>query len=225
MRPGSGLYSWIMGFIFPKVYPILDASFIPSSGRAEFLRGLGSSLAEAGVALLEYRNKTGADPEILADAAVLRAAMPAGRIRLILDDRPDLVETTGFDGAHVDSGDTSPSEARKRLGPDRIVGTYGGTEYLLPGILAEPADYFSIGPIFPTTTKQTDKPPIGPQGVRRLRSQAGPDAILVAVGGVTLDAAAAILSSGANTVAASAAIFGVHDPAAELRRWLAALGS
>ena len=61
------------------------------------------------------------------------------------------------------------------LGPERIVGTFAGSDSLLPGILDEPADYFSIGPVFPTTTKQTDKAPIGVEGVRRLREQAGPD--------------------------------------------------
>jgi len=55
-----------MPFSFPKVYPILDASIVPAAGRAEFLRRLGGSLAEAGVTLLEYRNKTGADAELLA---------------------------------------------------------------------------------------------------------------------------------------------------------------
>ena len=78
-------------FIFPKIYPILDSSYIPATGRAEFLRRLGGSLAEAGVTLLEYRNKNGSDSEILADAMFLRAVMPAQNIKLILDDRADLV--------------------------------------------------------------------------------------------------------------------------------------
>ncbi len=68
-----------MAFSFPRIYPILDSSFIPDAGRAEFLHALGLSLTEAGVTLLEYRNKGGSDAAILADAALLRAAMPAGR--------------------------------------------------------------------------------------------------------------------------------------------------
>ena len=75
-----------MSFSFPRIYPILDASFIPTSGRAEFLRQLGGSLAEAGVTLLEYRNKTDPDAELLADAAILRAVLPAEQVKLILDD-------------------------------------------------------------------------------------------------------------------------------------------
>jgi thiamine-phosphate pyrophosphorylase len=81
-----------MSFSFPKIYPILDSAVIPQAGRAEFLRRLGSELTEAGVTLLEYRNKTGSEAELLADAAILRAVLPAGKVKLILDDRADLVE-------------------------------------------------------------------------------------------------------------------------------------
>src|SRR5512135_49484 len=115
-----------MPFLFPRIYPILDSTFIPTAGRNAFLDALGRGLADAGVTLLEYRNKQGSDEEIVADATVLRAAMRG--VKLILDDRVELVERTGFDGVHVDAGDASVAEARRRLGPARIVGTYGGTE-------------------------------------------------------------------------------------------------
>lgn len=187
------------------------------------MRRLSSELAEAGVTLLEYRNKTGSDVELLADAAILRAALPAGTVKLILDDRVDLVEPAGFDGVHVDAGDATPAEARRLLGFGRIVGTFGGSEALVPRILKEPADYLSIGPIFPTTTKETTKAPIGAAGVRRLREQAGPRAVLVAVGGVTLNTAPDILAAGASVVGVSAAIFRSKDPAGEFQRWVAAL--
>ncbi|MGA2216569.1 MAG: thiamine phosphate synthase [Terracidiphilus sp.] len=213
-----------MAYTFPAVYPILDSSIIPLTGRGAFLRRLGSSLADAGVTLLEYRNKSGAEAEVLADAAVLREAMPAGQVKLILDDRVDLVDLAGFDGVHVDAGDATPAEARRLLGPDRIVGTFGGSDALLPGILLVPADYFSIGPVFPTRTKQTSKAAIGLDGVRRLRAEAGPDAVLVGAAGITLATAAEVLAAGASVVAVSEALFHQPDPAAEFRRWVAALG-
>ena len=210
-----------MAISLPKIYPILDASFIPATGRAEFLRRLGGSLASAGVTLLEYRNKTGGDAELLADAEILRAALPAEQVKLILDDRADLVEQVGFDGAHVDSGDLSPAEARRLLGPERIVGTFGGgASGFNPGILATPADYFSIGPVFATRTKQTISPLIGMDGIRRLRAEAGPGPALVAIGGITLATAAEALSAGATVVAIAGALFRQPDPAAEFRRWI-----
>jgi thiamine-phosphate pyrophosphorylase len=210
-----------MAFSFPRVYPILDSSVIPQTGRAEFLRSLGLSLSNAGVVLLEYRNKTGPDAELASDAAILRHAMPA--TKLILDDRADLVIQISFDGVHVDAGDVSVSEARRTLGPDRIIGTFAGPDSdsrsLLPGILAEPADYFAIGPVFTTTTKQTDKPPIGLQGVRKLREEVGSEVVLSAAAGITLETAPLVIEAGASMVAVAAAIFRTPDPAAEFSHW------
>lgn len=210
-----------MAFSFPRVYPILDSSFLPRAGRAEFLDRLGRELADSGVTLLEYRNKNAADADLLADCEVLRRAMPA--TKLILDDRADLVAQAGFDGVHVDAGDISVAEARHLVGPDRIVGTFGGPadDYfmLLTGILKQPADYFAIGPVFATTTKQTDKKPIGIDGVRELRFQAAPPIVLTAAGGITLETAPQVIAAGASTVAVASAIFRAADAAAEFRCW------
>lgn len=180
-------------------------------------------MAQAGVTLLEYRNKTGSDVEILADAAILRDALPVNQVKLVLDDRADLIAETGFDGVHVDAGDASPVEARRLLGSGRIVGTFGGSDKLLPGILNEPVDYLSVGPVFPTRTKKTSTAPIGAEGMRKLRQEAGADAVLVAVGGITLATAPAILGAGANVLAVAGAIFRASDPVAEFRQWVSAL--
>jgi thiamine-phosphate pyrophosphorylase len=213
-----------MPFSFPKIYPILDSSTIPSAGRPAFLEQLGKSLSDAGVTLLEYRNKPGSDAEILSDAAVLRAALPAGNVKLILDDRADLVVMAGFDGVHVDAGDVAPAEARRLLGPERIVGTFGGSEEFLPGVLDAPVDYLAVGPVFTTTTKKTDRPPIGVEGVRRMRALAGPLRVLTCAAGITLETAPLVLDAGATTVAVSAAIFRAADPAVEFQRWMRRLG-
>ena len=122
-----------MSFSFPRVYPILDAGVIPQVGRAEFLRKLGDTLAEAGVTLLEYRNKTGTEDELLADAAILRARLPGPYTKLILDDRVELVERAGFDGVHVDAGDATPAGARRLLGPDRMWALSAGAKRWCPG--------------------------------------------------------------------------------------------
>jgi thiamine-phosphate pyrophosphorylase len=213
-----------MKFAFPKVYPILDSSVIPAGNRAAFLQKLGVSLADAGVTLLEYRNKTGSDLEVLADVAILRKVMTAEKVKLILDDRADLVDQAECDGVHVDAGDLSPVQARELLGPHRIVGTFAGSEALLPGVLELPADYLAIGPVFETRTKHTTKHPIGIEGVRHLRKQAGPDAVLSAAAGITLETAQAVLDAGATMVAVAEAIFHTQDPAAAFRNWIAQIG-
>jgi thiamine-phosphate pyrophosphorylase len=212
-----------MGFRLPRVYPILDSSFIAGTGseRASFLLRLGTSLADAGVALMEYRNKQGTDAEALADAQVMRSAMPDAR--LVLDDRVDVAMAVGFDGVHVDSGDLPVEAARRLMGADAIIGTSASSEEQLIETLGSGADYVAFGPVFPTTTKQTSAAPIGIEGVRSFRRVAGPGPLLVAAAGITLETAPAILEAGANSVAVSAAIFSSDDPAAEFRRWIALL--
>lgn len=209
-----------MGFAVPRVYPILDASFVPAAGRAEFLGRLGRSMADAGVRLMEYRNKAGTDADVLADARVLRQAMPAGQVRLILDDRVDVTMAAGFDGVHVDAGDLPPSTARALMGEEAVIGTSASGEAELLEALGSGADYIAFGPIFPTTTKQTSAAPMGIDGVRRFRELAGPAAVLVAAAGITLETAPAILAAGANSVAVASAIFHCNDPAAEFVRWM-----
>jgi thiamine-phosphate pyrophosphorylase len=210
-----------MTFRLPVVYPILDSSVVPAVGRVPFLDRLGQSLADAGVWLMEYRNKTGTDAEVLADARALRAAMPWAE--LVLDDRVDVALAAGFNGAHVDAGDLPPADARLLLGDERVVGTSAGSEEQLLEGLASPVDYIAFGPVFPTTTKQTSAAPMGIEGVRRFRALAGADARLVAAAGITLETAPAILEAGASAVAVSAAIFKRNDPAAEFRRWISVL--
>jgi thiamine-phosphate pyrophosphorylase len=160
-----------MGFSLPLVYPILDSAYIPAMDRAAFLERLGRSLADAGVRLMEYRNKIGADAEVLADARILRAAMP--QARLILDDRVDVAMAAGFDGVHVDAGDLPPVDARRLLGAEAVIGTSAGSEAQLLEGLASPVDYVALGPVFPTMTKQTSAASIGIEGVRRFRALVG----------------------------------------------------
>jgi thiamine-phosphate pyrophosphorylase len=121
----------------------------------------------------------------------------------------------------VDAGELHPAEARRLLGPDRIIGTFGGgATGFVPGILETPTDYFSIGPVFATRTKQTSSPLIGMDGIQRLRTEAGAGPVLVAIGGITLATAVEALSAGATVVAIAGALFRQTDPAAEFRRWL-----
>jgi thiamine-phosphate pyrophosphorylase len=209
--------------IVPVIYPILDVSFLPANGRASFLDQLGRSLTDAGVTMLEYRNKPGSDAEVLADARILRAAMPRTQVRLILDDRVDVALAAGFDGAHVDTGDMPPADARHLMGGASIIGTSASDETNLGNALTQPVDYIAFGPIFPTTTKQTSAQPIGIEGVHHFRNLAGPEAVLVAAAGITLETAPAILAAGASSVAVASAIFRTADPAAEFRRWIANL--
>ncbi len=189
------------------LYPILDAAFLPPPGQAreERLVSLIAELLAAGVTLVQYRNKTGDEDEILDDALVLRAAAPVGQCALILNDYPALAVEAGFDGVHVGQQDMSAEEARILIGHERMVGvSTHNPEQLGAGEMTS-ADYVAIGPVFATSTKVNPDPVVGIEGVRRARAITKKP--VVAIGGITLENCRALLDAGADSVAVISAIF------------------
>ncbi len=83
----------------------------------------------------------------------------------------------------------------------------------------EGADYVSVGPMFPTTTK--DRAVAGPELLRQAAAEI--QLPLVAIGGITAANAAGLVAMGASCVAVSSAICCAADPqtaATEIRKRL-----
>ena len=190
--------------MFPPLYPILDARFLPVRERSTFLRKLVRDLAGAGIEILQYRNKSGSHAEIHADACVMREAAGAS-MRLVLNDWPELALAAGFDGVHVGQTDGSPASAREILGQAKIVGISTHNEAQLRAAKSQPVDYIAIGPVFATATKANPDPVVGLEGVRAARRITGKT--LVAIGGITLENAADVRQAGADAVAVISAVF------------------
>ena len=200
---------------FPPLYPILDAVFLPPAfdQRREALGQLARDLVEAGVQILQYRNKHGSEAEILRDSESLRAAAQR-RLKLILNDLPHLVVKTKFDGVHVGQADASPREARAVLGIEAIIGISTHNEEQLRAAEFEPVDYIAIGPVFSTSSKQNPDPVVGLEGVRLARRLTKKP--LVAIGGITLENAPMVWAAGADSVAVISAIFSAAEDPAKL---------
>jgi thiamine-phosphate pyrophosphorylase len=189
------------------LYPILDAGFLPSPGQAreQRLLSLMAELLAAGVTILQYRNKSGSEAEVLADALVLRTAAPVGQCLLILNDYPRLAVDVGFDGVHVGQTDMSSEDARALIGCGKMLGVSTHTPAQLAAAELSSADYVTIGPVFATATKENPSPVVGFEGVRRARAMTTKR--LVAIGGITLENCRAVIDAGADSVAVISAIF------------------
>lgn len=212
---------------FPSLYPILDSDFLAGAeDRAGLLRRLVRELAGVGVAILQYRNKSGGEAEILADARVmrevaglraqgsgLRAQASGQTMLLILNDFPELAVEAGFDGVHVGQTDMSPAEARGIVGPGKIVGVSTHNEAQLRAADQQPVDYIAFGPVFATSTKENPDPVVGLDGLRAARSLTRRP--LVAIGGITLENAASVREAGADSAAVISAIFAAGGDAAK----------
>ncbi|HVT97325.1 MAG TPA: thiamine phosphate synthase [Acidobacteriaceae bacterium] len=208
----------------PRLYPILDAEMVLRDGsdnrgnRETLLRRIAAELADAGVQILQYRNKRDDDETVAEDARVIREA--ATGITLILNDRAALAATLGWDGVHIGQQDMPASEARHRVGPSAWVGLSTHNEEQTRAAALEPVDYIAIGPVFATSSKANPDPVIDLEGVRRARGLTRKP--LVAIGGITADTAAAVIDAGADAVAVIGAVFASgHSVSHSVRDFLA----
>jgi thiamine-phosphate pyrophosphorylase len=194
--------------IFPTLYPILDAGVLsqdPALRRGELLR-LVRCVVDAGVTILQYRNKQDSDEQVLEDARWIRDAAGPDPT-LILNDRVHLVPGSGFDGAHVGQGDLAATEARRLLGPGCVLGVSTHNPAQVSAVAQAAVDYIAVGPVFATASKADPDPVIGLEGVRAARRRTNKP--LVAIGGITPGTALSVMEAGADSIAVISAIFGV----------------
>jgi thiamine-phosphate pyrophosphorylase len=187
----------------PRLYPIVDAETLARAGVS--LRAFAQELRDAGVTLLQYRDKLGDRDQILRNAAAIAAVFRGVDATLVLNDSPELANLASWDGVHLGQGDGDIANARSLLPRNSIVGYSTHTPQQVLAADAAGADYIAIGPVFATATKQNHEPVVGLDGVRSARSLTTKP--LVAIGGIALDNAASVIEAGADSVAIIGALF------------------
>ncbi|MGA2265981.1 MAG: thiamine phosphate synthase [Phycisphaerae bacterium] len=169
------------------------------------------SAIAGGADAIQLRYKGGCDAEFLAMAAELRELTDDTGKLFIVNDRPDIAALVGADGVHLGQGDLAVADARRLLRPGAIVGRSTHSLEQACGAVTEGADYVSVGPIFPTTTKDA-----GPAVGVALLAEVGRQISLpiVPVGGITAKNAEKVLAAGAQRLAVSSAVCSAADPQA-----------
>jgi thiamine-phosphate pyrophosphorylase len=119
-----------------------------------FASELEEALAGGDVACLQLRLKDVDDDAIRRAARVLKPIAQQRDVAFIMNDRPDLAAELDCDGVHVGEEDMPYAEARRLLGPERIVGvTCGASRDRAIAAADVGADYVAFGAFFPSTTK------------------------------------------------------------------------
>src|ERR1700740_2578435 len=106
-----------MRLVLPRLYVILDAALltIPETECAR-------QLADAGVRLLQYRNKTAFSREVLERSKRLSVELMPRGVTFIVNDRADVAALAGASGIHVGQEDLGVEEAREVVGTEKLVG-------------------------------------------------------------------------------------------------------
>ena len=185
----------------PRLYPVVDAAFFPTTHDVALFAG---ELVSGGCTLLQYRNKSGSPRLMLEQARELRRLCRTGvsnphEPRLVMNDRADLALAAGFDGVHVGQDDLSPESVRRIIGPERWLGVSTHNPEQLREADLTSADYLAIGPVFSTSSKDKPDPVVDLEGVRQARQLTRKP--LVAIGGITRANAASVIEAGADSVA------------------------
>jgi len=174
-----------------------------------FAETLKAALGGGDVACLQLRLKEG--EQTASENAFRRAAealLPicqAADVALLINDRPDLAVKLGADGVHIGQEDAGYEEARRLLGPDRIVGvTCHNSRHLAMEAAENGADYVAFGAFFETGTKTP-------------KTRAEIDLLswwselmeipCVAIGGITVENCPPLIAAGADFLAVSAGIW------------------
>ena len=169
-------------------------------------------LVQNGVRLIQLREKIASPSEFFEDARAAIAIAHRQGVKIIINDRLDLALALKADGVHLGQDDLPVEPARRLLRHGTILGfsTHNAEQARIAAAL--PIDYLAIGPIFSTNTKVSENPVVGLEGVRSVREIVG-KLPLVAIGGITVDNAAAVIAAGADTVAVIGDIWGGSPPA------------
>lgn len=139
--------------IIPEgIYGITGDNFAHGKSNLECVK----AMIEGGIKIIQYRDKTKSIKEKVKEAREIRELCRENGVTFIVNDHVDIAILVDADGVHIGQDDMDPSDVRKLIGDNKIIGLSTHSEeqgmkaYLNPDV-----DYIGVGPIFPTTTKNT----------------------------------------------------------------------
>lgn len=187
-----------------RLYVLID-------GRAssEEFEGLARGLIEAGVGILQLRDKRLDDRTLLERGRLLRTLTHGTNTLFVMNDRPDLAVLAQADGVHVGQEELSVKDARSIVGPAMLVGVSTHSIEQARRAVLDGANYIGVGPTFPSGTKAFEQFP----GVELLRAVAAEIRLpAFAIGGIGRENIEQVLAAGFTRIAVSGAVTAVDDP-------------
>ena len=177
---------------------------------------IAAELKDAGVDLLQLREKEMEAGEVLRVGTPLLDACREAGLPLIVNDRPDIAVTLGADGVHVGQDDL-PVEATRGFVGDRIVGLSTHSREQVDGTtkLWTLLDYVAVGPVNETPTKP-GRPGTGLELVRYAAEQIPLPWFVT--GGMNTETLPGAIEVGARRIVVVRAITESDDPPAAAHR-------
>lgn len=201
-------------FAEADLYVVITESFCGGRSALDVLE----LVLDAGVRLVQFREKHLDCGEMCRRAAQFRERTAQYNALLIIDDRVDIALAVSADGVHLGQTDL-PVSAACAIAPDLLIGA--STHNLEEALAAQDggASYVNIGPIFSTQTKDVSGGAIGPEAIDAIRPHL--HVPWTTMGGIKLHNIGQVLERGARHVAVVTAVTeadDVHAAALALRK-------
>ena len=193
-----------MRLVLPRLYVILEAALLKIPAKE-----CAKNLVDAGVRLIQYRNKRASGRELFETSRELAEYLNPIGVQFIVNDRADVAVLAGARGVHVGQDDLGVEQARRVMGEGKWVGISTHNARQFRSALETSADYIAVGPVFATGSKENPDPVVGVGFVRETRAMT--DRPVVAIGGITLERAAEMIEAGADSVAIISDILGAEN--------------
>lgn len=113
---------------------------------------------KGGVTMLQLREKNLTRDSFLEEALRVKKITDRYGVPLIINDDISVALACGAAGAHIGQQDLAVAEARRLLGPDRILGVTAKTVEQAVDAQRQGADYLGSGAVFGTSTKKDARP-------------------------------------------------------------------
>jgi thiamine-phosphate pyrophosphorylase len=167
---------------------------------------------EGGVDILQLRDYSLKDSELLSMAHKFRALTRRYRILFIVNNRADIARLSDADGVHVGQEDLTVAQVRKIIGEGKVVGVSTHSLDQAQKAISDGADYIGVGPVYPTPTKEGRRA-VGVEYIRQVAA-IHPPIPFFAIGGINAANIDEVLQAGATRLAVVRAITEAKDPKA-----------
>lgn len=172
------------------------------------------AVCRGGMRWVQLRIKNASEEELLREGRVAKEICRRYNALFIVNDNVQVARLLDADGVHLGKEDAHPLEARKILGPGKIIGATCNSWEDVILRTAQQVDYVGLGPFTFTTTKKKLSPVLGLEGYRHilgLMKQSGIHIPVFAIGGITETDIPSLLETGIQGIALSGLIKNSSD--------------
>ncbi len=197
----------------PFLCVITDEALCPVSLAEKALKG--------GAAMIQLRHKSASGAELFNWAVEIVKLCQKYHALCIVNDRLDIALASQADGVHLGQMDLPAKTARKLLGKNRIIGISTASPEEALQAEKDGANYIGLGHIYPTSSKLKESPPVGTETLQRVAALVSIP--IIAIGGISEENVASLISFGASGIAVISAVSRAADPSLAANKLLEAM--